>query len=252
MSVPIPSSEGFPLIRTVGLHGLLVTFSDTLTEAANRATLAFRGAVDERALPAVLETSTSLASVFVRFDTSDVGHEQMRGLLQQMLDERDWYSADLPEGRRLWRVPTVYGGGLAPQLAEAADLAGLSETGAVESLSNARVRVLTIGFAPGQPYLGPLGEEWNIPRQSELTPMVPAGALVVAISQLVLFSSATPTGWRHVGQTGIRLFQPDAARPFALNPGDEMEFPSVSEAEFRRLTEADPNFGGAIATELSA
>jgi allophanate hydrolase subunit 1 len=82
--------------------------------------------------------------------------------------------------------------------------------------------------------------------------MVPAGALVVAISQLVLFSSATPTGWRHVGQTGIRLFQPDTAHPFALNPGDEMEFPAVSEAEFQRLTEADPNFGGATATELLA
>lgn len=244
--------ENFPMIRTVGLDGLLVTFSNTLTEAANRATLAFCQAVKSQAWPGVHEISTSLASVYIRFDVSSLPHAKLMDLLGDLLAQRDWQRADLPSGRRLWRVPTVYGGELAPQLGEAADAAGMSEAQAVESLGSARVRVLTIGFAPGQPYLGPLGPEWNLPRQTELTPQVPVGALVLAISQFVLFATSAPTGWRHVGQTGFRGFQPDAEVPIALRAGDEMEFPPVSHSEYLRLCEADPQFGGASREELPA
>ena len=252
MPAQFTQTEGFPLIRTVGVQGMLVTFADQMSEDSNRATLAFRGAVDDLGLEGVIETSTSLASAYVRFDPLVVSHDCLRRHLTDLLDARDWYAADLPDGRRFWRVPTVYGTDHAPQLAEAADLAGMSVGQAIESLSAARVRVLTIGFAPGQPYLGPLGAEWNIPRQTELTPQVPAGALVLAISQFVLFSSPTPTGWRHVGQTGFRIFQPDAEHPFALRAGDELQFEAVSEQEFVRICDRDPSFGGAMATEIKA
>lgn len=245
-------SHGIPIIRTVGLTGMLVTFSDLLSEDSNRATLAFKAAVDSVSWAGVQETATSLASVYLRFDPQELSHDALRAQLQALLEERDWYAADLPSGRRFWRVPTVYGTDLAPQLSEAADLAGLSEVAAIESFANSRVRALTIGFAPGQPYLGPLGEEWNLPRQSDLTPMVPAGALLVAISQFVLFSSPNPTGWRHVGQTGFTLFRQDSDEPFSLRAGDELQFEPVTLAELTRLIEKDPDFGGAVAAEITS
>lgn len=252
MTNPLRSEEGFPRIRTVGLQGMLVTFADTLSEAANRATLAYRAAL-EAALPVgVLETSASLTSVFVRFDPNMLRHEALRENLAALLASRDWMQAALPVGRTLWRVPTVYGTDLAPQLAEAADAAGLNETEAVASLSGSRVRVLTIGFAPGQPYLGPLGPEWNLPRQTDLTPRVPAGALILAISQFVLFSAPNPTGWRHVGQTGFRVFKADRDAPFALKAGDEMQFEAVTRAEYLRLAEKDPSYGCATRQEIRA
>ena len=49
----------------------------------------------------------------------------------------------------------------------------MSEAAARRSLSEARVRVTALGFAPGQPYLGELPEAWDIPRQQALTPKVP-------------------------------------------------------------------------------
>ncbi|AUR04857.1 allophanate hydrolase, subunit 1 [Phaeobacter inhibens] len=242
----------YPLIRNVGLSGMLVSFGDQLDEATNRATLAFRSAVNALGLSGVVETATSLASVFVRFDAADLSHDRLRGVLADLLQTRDWREAPLPQGRRFWRVPTVYGTELAPQLAEAADLAGLSEAAAIDELGAARVRVLTIGFAPGQPYLGTLGEAWDIPRQSEVTPQVPVGALVLAIRQFVLFSTASPTGWRHVGQTGLTLFQPEAADPFALRAGDELQFEPVSHAAFQRLRDSGAEQGGAIVSEVTS
>lgn len=242
----------FPIIRTVGISGMLVTFSDRLTETANRATLAFCEAVKLKHWPGVLEISTSLASVFVRFDTEVLRHAVLKDHLQALLEQQDWQQAALPAGRRLWRVPTVYGTDLAPQLGEAAAAAGLNEDQAIDQLGSARVRVLTIGFAPGQPYLGPLGQQWNLPRQTELTPQVPAGALVLAISQFVLFTAAAPTGWRHVGQTGFRGFQLAAEDPIALRAGDEMIFHPVTRSEYERHCISDPHFGGASREEISA
>jgi KipI family sensor histidine kinase inhibitor len=169
-----------------------------------------------------------------------------------MLVSRDWYAAPLPAGRRFWKVPTVYGSDLAPQLEDAALAAGVSPADAIDRLSQSRVRVLTIGFAPGQPYLGPLGPEFNIPRLKELTPMVPEGALVLAISQFVLFSGPTPTGWRHVGQTTFRCFRPDMEQSFALNPGDEMQFISVSREELEDIrTTCTDGSGGASCEEIT-
>lgn len=242
----------FPLVRTVGIDGVLVTFADTMTEAANRAALAFRSQVDRLHWGGVMETSASLGSAYIRFDTQVLTHTEIAHRLQDLLKQQDWYSTPLPNGRRLWRVPTVYGTDLAPQLSEAAAAAGLDPDEAIRRLSQTRVRVLTIGFAPGQPYLGPLGPEFNIPRLQDLNPMVPEGALVLAISQFVLFSGPTPTGWRHVGQTAFRCFRPEMEQSFALNPGDEMLFVPVSRAELERIqsNNADGS-GGATCQEIT-
>ncbi|WP_298855414.1 carboxyltransferase domain-containing protein [uncultured Ruegeria sp.] len=242
----------FPLVRTVGFDGALVTFADTMSETANRAALAFRSEVDRLQWVEVTESSASLGSAFVRFDTQRVSHQQMLRKLEDLVGQKDWYTTPLPTGRRLWRVPTVYGTDLAPQLDDAAAAAGLTPEDAIRRLGQSRVRVLTIGFAPGQPYLGPLAPEFNIPRLQNLTPMVPEGALVLAISQFVLFSGPTPTGWRHVGQTNFRCFRPDVTETFPLRPGDELLFEPATREELEHIrANNNDGAGGATCEEIT-
>lgn len=250
LNPPPETPVTFPVIRNIGLDGMLVTFADRLGEASNRAALAFRAALDQAGWTEIEETSTSLASAFVRFDPLRLRHADLHDRLDRMLQGRDWYGAPMPPGRKLWRVPCVYGGDLAPQLAEAADAAGLSEAQAIEQLGKTRVRVLSIGFAPGQPYLGPLGPAWNLPRLKALQ-RVPEGALVQAISQLVLFTAPAPTGWRHVGQTAFRCFRPDMATPIPLTPGDEMVFEPVTRRDLMRIRDGDESdTGGATSARI--
>jgi len=242
----------FPVIRTMGLSGVLVTFAEAMAGPANRAALAFRAAVDAESLPEVRETSMSLVSVYVVADLVAVDAKTLIDKLSVLLDRQDWYAAPLPKGRTLWHIPTVYGTDMAPQLEEAAAVAGIDPDEAIRQLSTTRVRVLTIGFAPGQPYLGELDEVWNIPRQQGLTKSVPAGALVVAIRQLVVFTNATPTGWRHVGQTAFRTFRQNTAEPFALTPGDELIFPQVSRDELEEIKAKDTSGNGGAEREAIA
>ncbi|MEO1110395.1 MAG: carboxyltransferase domain-containing protein [Pseudomonadota bacterium] len=243
----------YPMVRNVGFDGVLVTFAETMSDPANRAALSFRAEVERLNLDGVLETSATLGSAYLRFDPVRVTHADMAGTLKELLKTRDWYTTPLPSGRKLWRVPTVYGTDLAPQLEEAARVAGLSPTEAVRRLSQTKVRVLTIGFASGQPYLGPLGPEFNIPRLQDLTPMVPEGALVLAISQFVLFSGPTPTGWRHIGQTAFRCFRPDMTETFTLTPGDELLFEPISRDDLECIrANNDDGLGGATFQEITS
>ncbi len=237
-----------PEIVPLGLSGLLVRFAERLDEAANRAALALRAAVEAASPAGVEETAASLGSVFLRFDPAVTDHAALSADVAALLSGRDWRAAALPAGRRLWTVPAVLYG---PDLAAAAELAGLSPEAAAADLCSVRVRVLAIGFAPGLPYMGPLPDRWNIPRQTALTPVAPAGAVVVAVRQVIIFPTATPTGWRQVGRTGFRAFRPGAAVPFPLAAGDEVRFRPVPAEELDALVAADPGGGGAVAEPVS-
>jgi KipI family sensor histidine kinase inhibitor len=235
MTIQNASSDHWPQIKTVGLAGILVTFSPVLSEPANRAAIAFRTAVKDQEWAEIEESNSTLVSAFFRIDLAAHRPEPIIERLHEMLGAQDWLNAPLPDGRTLWRVPTLFGTDRAPELQEAADMAGRSIDEAVRDLSTTTMRALTIGFAPGQPYLGTLPDHWEIPRLSQITPRVPAGALVTAVRQFCLFPYDTPTGWRHVGQTGFLSFRPWADEPFVLRPGDEMIFDPVSETEFAKI-----------------
>lgn len=238
-----------PTLRTVGLSGVLVSFADKMSGPANRAALAFRAAVEAEEWPELRETSVSLVSVYLVADLVVTDLHALAKRIEALLGTANWYDAPLPDGRTLWHVPTVYGTDLAPQLEEAAALAGLDPDEAIRQLSTSRVRVLTIGFAPGQPYMGELDPLWNIPRQQSLTQRVPSGALVCAIRQLIIFTTEAPTGWRHVGQTAFRTFRPDSTCPFALTPGDELVFPQISRADFDKLKSSNETGNGGAERE---
>ncbi len=236
-------------IRPLGPDGWLVSFADGFDDAANRAALAFRAAVEAEGWPVVHETAASLVSVFVRFDPLADGADRLESQLRDLAGDRDWAARGLPDGRRLWRVPVVWGGDLAPGFRNAAQTAGLPEDDLRSGLAEARLRVLMLGFAPGQPYLGTLPEAFDVPRTTDLTPEVPEGALVLAVRQLTLFVRPGPTGWRHVGQTAFRAFRPGGDPVFPLRAGDEMCFRAVTADELSDIRAADETGNGGAEIE---
>ena len=234
----MPQQNSLPRLAPLGIDGMLVVFGERLGEAANRAAIAFRAYLEAEAWDGVEETSTALASAFLRFDPRRLGHDDLRARLDPLLTQ-DWAS-EAPRGRRRrWTVPAAFGGEAGPQLGDAAEAVGVTEAEAVAQLTAAPLRALAIGYAPGQPYLGTLPEAWDIPRLGAITPNVPAGALVVAVRQMIVFTAATPTGWRHVAQTNFRTFRPeDPETPFAMSAGDEMQVRAIEPDELARLREA--------------
>lgn len=234
-------------ICPLGVDGVLVRFSRVLSPQANGAAHAFCDAVIAADLSGVTEVAPSLTSVRVGFDPAKTDRESLTRALSDLLAGMDDAA---PSPRRLWRIPVAFGPAHAPQLAEAAELAGLTPDQAVAQITAQQLRVLAIGFAPGQPYLGMMPPHWDIPRQSELTPKVPRGALVTAVRQLIIFAADTPTGWRQIGQSAFAVWRPDSDRPFALDPGDAVQFVAVSDDTLRDLQANPDSNGGATCAVL--
>jgi KipI family sensor histidine kinase inhibitor len=237
-------------ILPLGVDGVLLRFATRFDPAANAAAIRLAAALDAADIPGKLEVAPALASVLLRFDPASAGRAEVAAAAAAVQQSLSHGAAEAPARR--WTVPVAFGPDNAPQLAEAADKAGLTLDQAVKEITGTPVRVLTIGFAPGQPYLGLLPEHWNIPRQSQVTPEVPAGALIVAVRQLIVFQAASPTGWRWIGRAAFRPFQADRAEPFALRAGDELRFAAVSDDALDRLRADNPDgLGGATCAALT-
>ena len=244
-------SEVYPRIANMGLRGILIQFGDTLGPGVNHAALAFRAGIEAEGWDGVDETTTALASVFVSFDPLRLPHAELTERLKALLDTQDWYRAAPPNPRR-WIIPVALGGDEGPQFAEAAALAGVSEDQARAEIEAADVSVLTFGFAPGQPYMGSLPENWDIPRQTGLTARVPAGALVVAIRQLIIFTAPNPTGWRQIGQTAFECFRPTTPEPFPLRSGDIVRFRVVTPEALSDIRAEDRTGNGGATLQADA
>jgi KipI family sensor histidine kinase inhibitor len=192
--------------------------------------------------PGICEVAASLTSVLVRFDPTVTTRAGVEDWLKPLLTLD---KVALPDPLRRWTIPVTLGGEHGPQLAQTAALAGRSPAEAEADILNTELRVLAIGFAPGLPYIGLLPPAWDMPRLSELTPNVPRGALVVALRQLVLFTNPSPTGWRQVGQTAFRGFDPARDPSILLRAGDAIRFARISASELSDLERAGDGLGGA-------
>lgn len=240
--------ESSPDIHPLGVDGVLVRFAPALMETANQRALAFREQLAEMNLRGVTEIASSLVSVRVGFDPTATTRDAVTAAVHAACADLD---AAVASPKRRWDIPVAFGHDHAPQLAEAADLAGVTPEQAVAEIEAQTLRVIAIGFAPGQPYLGMMPPHWDIPRQTSLTEKMPNGALVAAVRQLIIFAADAPTGWRHIGQTTFRVYQPDTDDPFPLAPGDAVRFCRVSDSEFATLRQNRDTNGGARCTVLS-
>lgn len=113
-------------------------------------------------------------------------------------------------------------------LAETAELLGMSPEALVRRHAAAEWTVAFTGFAPGFGYL--VREDWphDVPRLASPRTRVPAGAVGLAARFTGAYPRETPGGWRLIGMTDARLFDPGAASPALLVPGARVRFQPVT------------------------
>jgi len=147
-------------------------------------------------------------------------------------------SAESFEGE-LVEIPVVYGGEYGPDLEFVAKHSGLSVDEVIEIHSKPVYRVYFLGFLPGFAYLGGMDERIAAPRLERPRLKVPSGSVGIAGKQTGIYPIESPGGWRLIGRTPLRLFNPEKEPPTLLQPGDRVKFVPVDEYEFRELYEGE-------------
>lgn len=129
-----------------------------------------------------------------------------------------------PAAQRRVEVPTVYDG---VDLGAVAQLWGMTRAEAVATHTATDLLVAFCGFAPGFAYCTGLPERLSVPRLATPRPRVPAGSVAVAGEFTGVYPTASPGGWRLLGRTDLRLWDPSADEPATLAPGTRVRFVAV-------------------------
>lgn len=199
------------MIRPFGETALLVELESADQAQALAASL--------RADPpaGMLGSVPGLASLLVELDPVSADPDLVTNILERRLRDP---GAALPAGR-LHTIPVHYDG---QDLAEVADLTGLSRSDVIARHARTELRVLFCGFAPGFAYLGELPPELRVERLSTPRTRTPGGSVAIAGSMSGIYPADLPGGWRVIGRTEVELFDPRRDPPALLLPGDRVRF----------------------------
>ncbi len=132
-------------------------------------------------------------------------------------------AADAQDARTI-EIPVAYGGVDGPDLADVAAHTGLAAEEVVRRHSEAEYVVYLLGFLPGFGFLGGLPPELATPRRAEPRAAVPARSVGIGGSQTGVYPLVSPGGWQLIGRTPLAMFDPLAAEPTLLRPGDRVRF----------------------------
>lgn len=125
---------------------------------------------------------------------------------------------------RVIEIPVRYGGAFGPDLEFVARHNDITPDEVIEIHTRATYQVFMLGFAPGFPYLGIVDEKIAAPRLETPRAQVPAGSVGIAGRQTGIYPRTSPGGWRLIGRTDVKLFDPLQKPPTWLNAGDRVTF----------------------------
>jgi KipI family sensor histidine kinase inhibitor len=214
-----------PHIIRAGDSAYLVRFGQGIDPAINAQVLALLAALDADPLPGIIDLVPSYAALLVTFDPLRCPATRLIAHLRAAIAAS--FDAPPPATPCHITIPVAYGDTAGPDLAEVAHLLALTPAEVVRQHTAHTYRVYFLGFMAGFPYLGGLPETLRVPRLSSPRTHVPAGSVGLADAQTGIYPVASPGGWRIIGATTLRLFDPATQPPTLLRPGDEVRFVAI-------------------------
>ena len=203
-------------------RSLSITFGDAISWDANQSVRSAVRALD--GVRGILNLHPAYTSVLVDFDPHLYDHAAADALIRRCLDS---HRDEAPPTPRRVEIPVHYGGDSGPDLPDVARHTGLSPERVVELFSRAEYVVYFVGFSTCFPYLGGLPPELATPRLSAPRKSVPVGSVAIGGPQAGIYPLSSPGGWRLIGRTDLRLFDPAATPPPLLRIGDRVRFVEV-------------------------
>lgn len=210
-------------ILPAGDQALVVEFGDTIEPEANRMVRELDSAIEALGMPGVLETVPTYRSLLVSYDPLVTASDEIEQAIRQIGSGEDEADGDAARARVV-QIPTLYGGEFGPDTEFVSQSAGMTPREMIAVHAGVDYLVYMMGFSPGFPYLGGLDERLATPRLDAPRAEVHAGSVGIAEAQTGVYPVASPGGWRIIGRTPVRLFDPSLDPPTAIRAGDYVRF----------------------------
>ncbi len=218
----------FPKIRWAGDSALVMAYEQVVDVAVNTQVIRCAEAIRSEQHAGVRDVVPSYCAVTVFFDPLRTDLDALSLSLSRH-GKAQMDTASTPS--KPLRVPVCYGGEYGPDLHEVAGFGDCSAEEVVRRHTDIVYRVYALGFVPGFAYMGRVDQRIAMPRRDTPRTSVPFGSVGIAGVQTGVYPASTPGGWRLIGRTTLKPFDPERSDPFAFKPGNRVQFVSVTADE---------------------
>jgi KipI family sensor histidine kinase inhibitor len=211
---------------------LFVTFGEEIAPAVQSSVHVLFRALRTRHDVGIRNLHPGYVSLIVDFDPLVITYNDV----VRLIDSIEVSRARDPEPRSaVVEIPVCYDADFGPDQADVASHAELSVGDVIEKHWSARYAVAFMGFTAGFAYLSGLPSSLSVPRLKTPRRAVAAGSVGIAGNQTGVYPTTTPGGWRLIGRTPRRMFDPRRDQPSLVMPGDSVKFLPINREEFDRL-----------------
>jgi len=221
-------------IKPAGDRALTVEFENEISEETNRKVLSLNRKLKALAVPALLETVPSYRALLIYYDPEIMCFGKMKRIVKtadSKVPEKE------TEHGKTVHIPVCYGGEYGEDLADVAGVAKLSEEEVIRIHSSGTYRIYMLGFLPGFPYLGGMDKRIAAPRLQIPRVKIPAGSVGIGGAQTGIYPAASPGGWRLIGRTPLKLYDPEKTPAVPYDAGDFIHFDPITPEEFKEYSE---------------
>ena len=216
-------------ITVAGDSAINLEFGNVISEKTNGIIRAAAQTLEADPIDGVIELVPTFCSLMVVYNPCVVGYDeltsQVRGKLRGLV-------ATTGGIHRVVKIPVCYGGDFGPDLPDVAEHAGMSADEVIAIHSGHDYLIDMLGFLPGFAYLGGLDERLHTPRLATPRTRIEPGAVGIGGAQTGIYPLASPGGWRIIGRTPVRPYDPDREPPILYAAGDYLRFVPITPQEF--------------------
>ncbi len=188
--------------------------------------------LSEEKKPGIIDIVPAFCSLLVRYDPLILDFDSLSSYLSGALENIG--DVDL-RTKHIVEIPVCYGGDFGPDIDFVAEHAGLSVEEVIEIHSQHDYLIDMLGFLPGFAYLGGLDPRIHTPRLEIPRTRIEAGAVGIGGAQTGLYPLASPAGWRIIGRSPARPYDPDRKNPILYQAGDYIRFVPITPEEYASI-----------------
>ena len=221
-----------------GDSAVTLEFSREISEEVNAKIRYLAEQISSVGKEGIIECIPTFCSITVFFDPTVLSRKNLIKFLSALADG---YKPESAGEGRIFKIPVCYDGEYAPDMQDMTELLGLTKEEIIEIHTSRDYLIYMIGFLPGFPYLGGMDERIEAPRLDSPRTSIPAGSVGIGGKQTGIYPLASPGGWRLIGRTPVKIYDPEREEPIFYKAGDRIRFYPITEEEFLKI-ENNPDF----------
>ena len=219
-------------IKIAGDSAVLLEFEQVISDRTSSAIRLAAESLDKMKIPGVIDVVPTFCALLICYDPLVIDYDQICTRLNASLHGLNDVDIKI---KHIVEIPVCYGGEYGPDIEFVASNAGLSVDEVIEIHCGHDYLIDMLGFLPGFAYLGGLDPRIHSPRLEAPRARVEPGAVGIGGAQTGIYPLASPAGWRIIGNSPVRPYDPDRENPILYKAGDYIRFVPITAEEYTRI-----------------